>query len=88
MNFLLSPRSIEREIKNVENAILSLEGTHLSLMGLKLTHLPSFTFKKHNGHEIVNYITSIDASVNKLMYRYIYLYVFLSITKLIYIILF
>lgn len=68
MNCLLSPRSIEREQRNVENAILSLDGTHLSLMGLKLTHLPSFTFKKHNNHDIIDFVTSIDASVNKLMY--------------------
>ncbi|XP_049848420.1 dual specificity protein kinase shkC-like [Schistocerca gregaria] len=46
--------------------IFWLEGTHLSLVGLKLGELPSFANKKHHGASIVEIVTSIDASVNRL----------------------
>lgn len=51
-----------------ETAVISLDGNHLSLMGSKLRELPSFKYKKHNDKDVVEFITSIDASVNKLMY--------------------
>lgn len=72
--------------KDQERAVISLDGNHLSLIGAKLKTFPSFKHKKHNDKVIIEFITSIDASVNKLMYvRNFYISINLKVAFLIYI---
>ena len=52
-----------------EKWVYTLEGTHLSLTGQKLTEMPSFRAKKTRDNRLlVDVIKSIDVSVNKLKY--------------------
>lgn len=70
----VSPARSLLKMKEQETAVISLEGNHLSLMGSKLGELPSFKYKKHGDKDVVDFITSVDASVNKLMYGVLFLH--------------
>lgn len=62
-SLLISPRS---EIDEMNETVFSLDGSYLSLTGANITSLPSFVNKKHQGREILEFVTSLDASVNNL----------------------
>lgn len=54
------------EPEKPDDIMYNLDGTHLSLTDLKLSSLPSFLNKRHRGRAILEFVTSIDCSVNKI----------------------
>lgn len=56
------------ESEKPDDVMYNLDGTHLSLTDLKLSSWPSFLNKRHRGRAILEFVTSIDCSVNKIAY--------------------
>jgi hypothetical protein len=48
--------------------LFTLEGSHLSLSGQNLTVFPSMKYKKVGDTALIDVVTSIDASVNRLRF--------------------
>jgi hypothetical protein len=62
------PDGLLSRVADVARSLFTLEGTSLSLSGQKLTEFPSFKGKRRNDVQLVDFVTSLDVSVNKLRY--------------------
>lgn len=69
-SLIASPAS-KIDLDSSDEVIFSIDGTHLALSDARLTSLPSFLAKRHRGRPILEFVTSIDCSVNKMRYAYL-----------------
>lgn len=68
VSLIMSSPGPKGEPESTDDVMYNLDGTHLSLSDAKLTLLPSFLNKRHRGRAILEFVTSIDCSVNKIAY--------------------
>lgn len=64
----MSPGPKEALEAESSEVMYSLEGAHLNLSDAKLISFPSFLAKRHRGRPILEFVTSIDCSVNRIRY--------------------
>lgn len=68
LSTLKIPEGLLSKAAEASRSLFTLEGTSLSLSGQKLTEFPSFKGKRRNDVQLVDFVVSIDVSVNKLRF--------------------